>query len=280
MSEHAPEIQSPLEVFRLDGGEVGTLLAAVNQTVADEARLEQRLAIVRGGESLTERLSIAPRRGWFEPFLGDMLRQGVSVVINDVALTDAVAGTVARHTGLPEEWVTQQNLYVTPKERQGFDPHCDPHIVVVAHLFGGKEWTIYEKSQDNPVYAAESNTVAGAGEDLPVRARVTVTAGDCFVIPRGVYHSALALTPASVHAAIGVAGARALDYIWALAEAAVGESALRADAGPEAALRAARDFMAAHPLSPIPLPRFPRTEAGPPAAALSFQGVLDALSGD
>jgi hypothetical protein len=268
-------------ISRLTPESAKRMIDLVNRTVAQESTLKERIAIVRQGERLTERLSIGQDEGWFRPMLNDLLRQGISIVINDIPITDALADDVSRQTGLPAEWITQQNLYITPGDSQGFDPHCDPHVVAVAHLFGRKTWTIFEKTLDNPVYDAETSTIAGKNETLPVRTTVTVEPGDCFVIPRGVYHSAVALTPASVHLAIGVAGARAIDYIWAMAEAAMHESRLRADRTPEAALRDAQDFVRGFAADPVALPRFARVAA--PADLngdrFSFEDVLDALPG-
>ena len=282
MAEGLTQTQGAFDVTRLAPESAGRMVDAVNRTVANEGALKERIAIVKRGQRLTERLSIGQSEGWFRPMLGDLLRQGISIVVNDIPITDAIAADIARQTGLAADWITQQNLYITPGASQGFDPHCDPHIVVVAHLYGRKTWTIFEKTLDNPVYDADTSTIAGPHEALPVRTTVTVAPGDCFVIPRGVYHSAVALTPASVHLAIGVAGARPVDYIWAMAENAMRESHLRADLAPEAAKKEAQAFVREFAFEPVALPRFARV----PAAAdsngerFTFEDVLDALPGD
>lgn len=279
MAEGLRQSHDAFAVSRLAPESAEQMVDLVNRTVAHETALKERIAIVRQGERLTERLSIGQDEGWFRPMLNDLLRQGISVVVNDIPISKAIAEAVSRQTNLPAEWITQQNLYITPGNSQGFDPHCDPHVVAVAHLFGRKTWTIFEKTLDNPVYDADTSTIAGKDETLPVRTTVTVEPGDCFVIPRGVYHSAVALTPASVHLAIGVAGARPIDYIWAMAENAMHESHLRADRTPEAALRDAQDFVRGFAFEPVPLPRFARVPA--PADLngdrFSFEDVLDAL---
>lgn len=258
------------------------LFQATNLTVADEARLKGRIAVVRQGQPLTSKLEIRAETGWFRPMLGDLLRGGVSVVVNDIPITESGAAAIGTHAGLPPEWVTQQNLYITPGAVPGFDPHCDPHIVVVIHLYGRKEWTIYDKELENPVYDSDTDTVARGEKPPEVRAKIVVGPGDCFVIPRGLYHSAVALTPAAVHMAVGAAGARAVDYVWALAEAAVHDPGMRADLSPDGALQAARDFMKGFAFEPLRLPRFGRAElaGAEPVGALCFKDILDALQGD
>lgn len=267
--------------FRLQDAETQDLVQATNLTVADEASLKKRIAVVRLGQPLSSSLEINADKGWFQPMLGDLLRNGVSVVVNDIPITDAFAATIGSHIGLPPEWITQQNLYITPSAVQGFDPHCDPHIVIVVHLYGRKEWTIYDKTLENPVYDADTNTVA-QGDNAPEPCqKIVVEPGDCFVIPRGLYHSAIALSPASVHMAVGAAGARAVDYVWAMAQEAVRDARMRADLSPESALQAARAFVTEFNFEPLHLPRFPRMEfAGAGAQpSLSFKDVLDALQG-
>jgi hypothetical protein len=268
-----------LKTFQLDGARMGCMIGAVNHAIIDEVHLKSRIAIVRLGERLTDKLSIDSDHGWFRPMLGDLLRQGVSIVVNDIPITDAVAEELGKRAGLSADWVTQQNLYITPQESQGFDPHCDPHAVIVVHLYGRKEWTIYDKALENPVYDAETETIASGSEQLGAQAKIIVEPGDCFIIPRGRYHSAVSLSPASVHLAVGAAGARAVDYLWEMAEQALHDGTMRADMTPSDALHKARDFMAQYPIEPIALPRFKRAQktADTPAPAFSFGDVLDAL---
>lgn len=267
--------------FALSDADTCDLFRAINHTVSEETTLKQRIAIVRHGQVLSDSLEIKAQTGWFRPMLDDLLRNGVSVVINDIPITDTAAAAIGGHAGLPPEWITQQNLYITPSSAQGFDPHCDPHIVVVVHLYGRKEWTIYDKTLDNPVYDADTETVARGDGSLKTRQKLVVEPGDCFIIPRGLYHSAIALSPASVHMAVGAAGARAVDYIWDMAQEAVQESRMRADLTPDRALEAARDFVTEFAFKPFRLPRFPRSESSGtgPVPPLSFKDVLDALQG-
>ena len=282
VATRSSQVSYDLRTFRLTDAEMSSLFDAINRSVADEAHLKDRIAVVRQGETLTERLAIAKEKGWFRPMLSDLLSQGVSIVINDIQITQPIANAIGRHADVPPDWVTQQNLYVTPGESQGFDPHCDPHMVVVAHLYGRKVWTIYDKLLDNPVYDAETNTVADKSSALGVRSKIKVGPGEGFVIPRGLYHSAVALSPASVHLAVGAAGARPIDTIWTMADRAIQDPAMRADMTPDEALKEARDYMARLALEPVRLPRFPRSErvAEGTVSSLSFQEVLDSLPGD
>jgi len=263
------------------GAELGAFIATVNRTLTDEAAIRSSVAIFKQGINLTDRLTLNLTTGWFHPLLKDVMAQGVSVVVNGIGLTSAACRAVQKITGVDHNWVFQQNLYITPAEVQGFVPHCDPHMVVVAHLYGRKEWVIYDKTLDNPLILDGGKEVllADPKEDLAVRERFTVEPGDVFVIPRGSFHAACAHDGASVHMAIGCAGVRPVDVIWALAGGAMEQSRLRADMAPDAARKLAREFLSTavpagpglprNPIAPMTAPKGPQT--------LSFQGVLDAL---
>ena len=284
---HEADPQTPeFAVARASAEELAWFVDAVNRSLADEARIKGRLALFKEGVNLTDRLRIEGERGWFKPMLHDLLARGVSVVVNDIGLTAPACAAVGRITGIPAEWVFQQNLYITPEQAKGFVAHCDPHIVAVAHLYGRKEWVLYERTLDNPVEIpneSDSALVAKPGEELPVRRRVLVEPGDCFVIPRGRFHSARALTAGSVHLAIGCAGIRPVDYVWRMAEAAMAKSDLRADLDPAAALKRAKTFAETIAPAPLRLPRNPVAKVGkgarPDRARLSFEEALRALPG-
>lgn len=263
------------------GAELAAFIATVNRTVADEAAIRPAVAIFKQGVNLTSRLTLNESTGWFHPLLNDVMAQGVSVVVNAIGLTSAACRAVEKITGIDHNWVFQQNLYITPREVQGFVPHCDPHVVVVAQLYGRKEWLIYDKALDNPLILDGGKEVllADPNEELTIKERFTVEPGDVFVIPRGHFHAACAHDGASVHMAIGCAGVRPVDVIWALAGGAMERSTLRADMTPGAARKAAREYLASaapagpglprNPVAPMSVPKEPQ--------ALSFQAVLDAL---
>ncbi|MGY9006042.1 MAG: JmjC domain-containing protein [Alphaproteobacteria bacterium] len=274
-------VDSGMDVFRLTKAELGSMYDAVNASLADERDLKSRVAIFREGVNYTPELKIEAETGWFNPMIADILSSEISVVVNDIGLTRPVANIIDKYTDYPGDWLAQQNMYITPGARKGFAPHCDPHHVVVAQVFGHKEWAIYDKVQDNPLMTNESDMVADPDEQMPERIRFTVQAGDCFVLPRGVFHDACAFDGPSVHIAIGIIGAHPVDYLWALADAGLHQSDMRADMEPKAALKKAMEFMSQSNLAPKPMPRNPIAKSPKPnkiTAGLSFEEALHAVS--
>lgn len=249
-----------IPVFRAGAGALANFIAAVNRDIADESGLRRRIAVFREGQNFTSQLKLTQERGWFRPFVQTVLTQGISVVVNDVGLTAPACKAVESATGMPADWVMQQNLYITPPDIQGFSPHCDVHAVVVAQLFGRKEWAIYDKAIENPVISNDGLDVLfpEPGEKLAIRKRFVVEAGDVFLIPRGVFHDACAHDGCSVHLAIGCAGIRPIDCIWALAGEAMQDASLRADMTPADASAAAEAFFARARVPRAVLPRNPQ----------------------
>ncbi|MFM2128730.1 MAG: hypothetical protein RL477_276 [Pseudomonadota bacterium] len=283
MSQVAASDSGDLPVCKAGAQALADFINAVNRDVADEPSLKGRIAVFREGRNFTSQLKLAQDTGWFGAFVHSVLSQGISVVVNDIALTAPACRAVEAATGVPADWVMQQNLYITPPEVQGFSPHCDVHTVVVAQLFGRKEWAIYDKALDNPVMAEgqKETLFPEPGESLAIRRRFTVEPGDVFVIPRGLFHDACARDGCSAHLAIGCAGIRPIDCIWALAGQAVGQSQLRADMSPAAAAKAAGDFLARAAVPLATLPRNPQAAIGSANGlqTLSFEESLRAVPG-
>lgn len=281
VSQLAATQTAEIPVIKAGPEALAAFIAAVNRDVIDEPALKARIAVFREGRDFTPQLKLQQERGWFRPFVQSVLSQGISVVVNAVGLTEPACAAVETATGIAADWVTQQNLYVTPPEVKGFSPHCDPHTVVVAQLFGRKDWAFYDKALDNPVIFEGQKDVLfpEPGESLAIRQRFTVETGDVFVIPRGLFHDACARDGCSVHLAIGCIGIRPIDCLWALASGAMNDPDLRADMEPAAARDAAAGFIARTPMPEARLPREPRARVAAPRVgeSLSFEGELRAV---
>ena len=271
---------SDIQVLKV-GAHLSRFIEAVNFCVKDERRLRQHLAIFGNGQNLTSRLSLQKETGWFKPLLADVIGQKISIIINDIPLTDVACAAVEEITKIPADWISQQNLYITPDSAQAFDSHCDPHIVVAVQLYGHKKWNIFERSIDNPLILDNDRSVLAADKTgaLKLSQEISVEPGDLFVIPRGRFHSAVASGTPSVHLAIGCAGVRPVDVLWEIAQTAMQESTMRSDMDTTDAVRTALEFIKTKKSWSPGLPRSKRRKGGSSreAAALLFKEVLDRL---
>lgn len=159
----------------------------------------------------------------------DFLRQGASLVANDVdALTAGAAGIAnALEAGLNVK--TQGNLYYSWKQRQGFASHFDTHDVFAVHLVGEKNWRIYENRVPSPIrhdayFVSEEFQEQNRGA---VAAEITMKPGDMLYLPRGQYHDALASSEGTIHIAFSATGVIGLDFLGAMSDMVVGSEKFR-----------------------------------------------------
>jgi hypothetical protein len=92
-------------------------------------------------------------------------------------------------------------LYLTPKDAQGFDLHFDPYEVFILQIEGAKRWQVYEPVHQLPISEAllKPSQVQG-----PPLVDATVEAGDLLYIPRGFPHQGFTADTFSLHISFGV----------------------------------------------------------------------------
>lgn len=124
------------------------------------------------------------------------------------------------------------NVYITPPNRQGLDPHVDDHDVLVVQMSGRKGWKIYGAPFELPLEhsfplffevgskARARSTWLGEiwgarsfkGKDLGEPAYDgAIESGELLYVPRGILHVASSLEEASVHATVGIHATRIAD---------------------------------------------------------------------
>ena len=103
---------------------------------------------------------------------------------------------------------TQTNIYLTPRESQGFRVHWDTHDVFVLQVAGSKRWRIYGGGLKHPLphqkFDPELHEHGG------VETEFTLAAGETLYIPRGVMHAAETTEETSIHITLGL-----IAYSWA-----------------------------------------------------------------
>jgi ribosomal protein L16 Arg81 hydroxylase len=95
------------------------------------------------------------------------------------------------------------NVYVTPRNSQGFPPHFDAHDVFVLQVEGAKSWRLYPAWEAMPGGMEDNKPIPRALLGAPLR-ECRLTAGDLLYIPRGYVHEARATDASSVHVTVGV----------------------------------------------------------------------------
>src|SRR5262249_23030854 len=96
----------------------------------------------------------------------------------------------------------QTNLYLSPRNAQGFKTHFDSHDVFALQVAGSKQWTLNDTLIELPLHGQKfepEKHMAGAATR-----EITLRAGDVLYCPRGLFHSARATDEVSLHITLGV----------------------------------------------------------------------------
>ncbi len=95
------------------------------------------------------------------------------------------------------------NVYVTPRNAQGFPAHFDSHDVFVLQVEGAKNWRIYPAREELPCGNEDSKPISRELLGEPLR-ELRLAAGDLLYIPRGYVHEARTTDVSSIHVTISV----------------------------------------------------------------------------
>ena len=124
----------------------------------------------------------------------------------------------------------QTNIYLSPRNAQGFKTHYDSHDVFALQVAGSKHWTLYESGETGvelPLQGQGFNPERNIPG--PATRELTMSAGDVFYCPRGVFHSARSTDEVSLHITLGLMGRTWADVmIEAISEACLVSPAFRA----------------------------------------------------
>lgn len=106
------------------------------------------------------------------------------------------------------------NVYVTPSNQQGFNPHYDDHDVWILQTSGSKSWRIYEGYENQVALPFRGNLfeadIQSAGEILD---EFDLHVGDMLYIPRGIMHSAGCSETTSIHITFGFTPVTVFDVL-------------------------------------------------------------------
>jgi len=94
------------------------------------------------------------------------------------------------------------NIYLTPRQSHGFDPHYDTHEVFVLQISGRKHWKIWDSLVELP-HQSQPFHPSMYKPSEPVL-ELDLEPGDLLYVPRGVVHTTHTLDEASLHVTLGI----------------------------------------------------------------------------
>jgi Cupin superfamily protein len=137
-----------------------------------------------------------------------LLDNGYSLVLYD--MQEISEGLYELCTGLHKELSHQvrTNVYYTPRQARGLNPHIDDHDVIILQVHGAKNWRIFDHRAN---VERPQNVPIAPGQIPSLEARLEN--GDALYIPRGFVHCAATADDPSVHVTVGIYATTTADLI-------------------------------------------------------------------
>ena len=160
------------------------------------------------------------------------LRQGASLIANDVDTLTPGLAAAARAFEAALGAKAQANVYCSWAQRQAFDSHFDTHDVFAMHIVGEKVWRVYESRVETPIAHPQFKSYGQDHHDTAkgeILMEVTLRPGDLLYLPRGQYHDALASSAGTIHVSFGLTSVIGIEFLDILRDLAIEDPLWRAD---------------------------------------------------
>lgn len=161
---------------------------------------------IRSEKELGAFRTYAPRLR--EPEFTELLGCGATLVLDTVDALHEPIMLLAQRFETTFQVPINVNLYAGWRSTPGFNLHWDDHDVFILQVAGRKQWTVYGPTTLYPIEHNKQTDSQPSG--IPFWSGL-VTAGDLLYIPRGWWHSAVALEEPTLHLTVGLERRTGLD---------------------------------------------------------------------
>ncbi|MEM1155110.1 MAG: cupin domain-containing protein [Pseudomonadota bacterium] len=172
--------------------------------------LDGRVRVLRKGEPERSRLLKNVSKKEAIARLTETFAEGHTIILNGAEdywqpvadLCDALQETLV--------CAVSCNIYCTPPVSQGFETHVDNHDVIILQTQGSKTWRTHETHFELPLESRwqldefRSELKSAEPEYGDPNRELVLNPGDVLYLPRGVPHSAMSNSDATVHFTIGL----------------------------------------------------------------------------
>lgn len=161
--------------------------------------------------------------------LGYLLREGATLVLDDVGPLDATLELSCRALSWWAGEITRVNTYLTTHDASGWGLHWDSHDVLCIQLAGEKNWEVRGPSRPTPM---ERDTAPNREPSTELVWSGTMRPGDVMHIPRGWWHQATRTGHGdgfSLHATFGLTQRTGVDWLTWVADQARADELFRRD---------------------------------------------------
>lgn len=162
--------------------------------------------------------------------LGELLRDGCTLVVDAVNTLDPVLEVACRALQWWSGELVQVNAYLTTGQAAGFALHFDDHDVIIVQVAGAKTWEIRGPSRRFPLYR-DTELSRDPSEDVLFAG--ALSCGDVISMPRGFWHQATrdgeGSAGFSLHLTFGFPQRTGIDWLTELADHAREQELFRRD---------------------------------------------------
>lgn len=218
----------PCRIIRTDAGYYGDLLKVrdLDAVLGTHDVAYPDIRLVRGEDPIPRDAYVRPSGRIDVRQVHKLFDDGATLVFGQLQQRVGTLGELCASLGAILGSRLQTNIYLTPPDAQGFQPHWDTHDVFVLQVSGRKHWVIYDSKVRLPLKGQSFDPA----RDLPGPAvdEFDLPAGSAAYIPRGVMHSARSSGEPSLHITLGVMAFTWTDFLLeSVAATAIREESLR-----------------------------------------------------
>ncbi|PMQ13999.1 putative ribosomal oxygenase [Pseudomonas sp. AD21] len=144
-----------------------------------------------------------PRKTIIKPKFYKLMQEGATLILNRVQKSSLYIDSLCKEIAGVVSQETLGNGYLAFNPQAAFGNHWDCHDVFAIQLVGRKRWRIYPPTFELPMPGQTSKEFKSECSETPVLDTV-LEAGDLLYVPRGWWHSAIAVGEPTFHVAVGV----------------------------------------------------------------------------
>jgi len=154
-------------------------------------------------------------------------QRGATIIFPQINLAIDELANFCRNLEFELSCKVQTNVYLTPRNSQGFKTHYDDHDVFIMQIHGKKNWNLYQQAVEKPFRGEPFDSSEHEAGSLNLN--FTMEPGDCLYIPRGYMHDATNVgSEPSLHITVGLLVKKWADLMLeVLSEVALNNSEFR-----------------------------------------------------
>ena len=202
----------------------------LNAILANQRLTAPRLRLYKDGKAIdparyTTPAALGPQRV-DSGGLAVALAEGATLVLTDAQDASAKLRALMQvfqevlHTG------AFVNLYAAWHPQSAFNLHWDPQDTIILQVSGRKRWKVYKPTRLHPLEFDLETPEEPKGE--PVWSGI-LNDGDALYVPRGWWHSVVALNEPSLHLSVSITPPKCLDFLARAITKLRSETVVRAD---------------------------------------------------